>query len=79
MSAAPSIITGAGFPAAVVALGAAPRAVTIFRKHPHIEGGVAVELEVQGAPVAQATCTGKRLPTAGQGQIPGRGDLQGNP
>ena len=55
MSAAPSIITGAGFPAAVVTLGATPCAATIFPKHPHVEGGVAVELEVQGAPAAQAT------------------------
>ena len=60
----------------VLVLGAAPCAATIFPKHPHVEGGIAVKLEVQGAPTAQATRAGKRLPTAGQGQAPGRGDLQ---
>ena len=46
MSAALSIIAGAGFPAMVVTLGATPCAATIFPKHPHVEGGIAVELEV---------------------------------
>ena len=55
---------------------AAPSAATIFPKHPHVEGGIAVELEVQGAPAAQATRAGKRLPAMGQGQAPGREDLQ---
>ena len=54
MSAALSVIAGAGFPAAVVTLGATPCAATIFPKHPHVEGGIAVKLEVQGAPPAQA-------------------------
>ena len=76
MSAVLSIIVGAGFPAAVVVLRAAPCVATIFPKHPHVEGGITVKLEVQGAPTAQATRVGKRLPTAGQDQAPGRGDLQ---
>ena len=46
MSAALSVIVGEGFPAAVVTLGATPCAAAIFPKHPHVEGGVAVELEV---------------------------------
>ena len=75
-SAALPIIAGAGFPAAVVALGATPCAATIFPKHPHVEGGVAAELEVQGAPTAQAMRAGKPLPTAGHCQAPGCGDLQ---
>ena len=52
-SAAFSIIAGAGFPAAVVTLGATPCAATIFPKHPHVEGGIAVKLEVQGAPTVR--------------------------
>ena len=63
----------------VVDLGAAPGAATIFPKHPHVDGGVAVELEVQGAPATQASRAGKRLPAAGQGQAPGREDLQRSP
>ena len=74
-----SIIVGVGFPAAVVVLRAAPYAATIFPKHPHVEGGIAVKLEVQGAPTAQATRAGKHLPTAGLGQAPGCGDLQRSP
>ena len=50
---------------AVVHLGAAPDTAAVFRKHPHVEGRVAVILEVEGAPPAQATRAGKRLPTAG--------------
>ena len=30
----------------IVRLGAAPGAATIFPKHPHVEGRIAVELEV---------------------------------
>ena len=65
--------------AAIIILRATPSAATIFLEHPHIEGGIAVELEVQGAPPDQTTRAGKRLPAAGQGQAPGRGDLQRSP
>ena len=44
---------------------AAPRTAPIFPEHPHIEGHVAVILEVKGAPPAQAACAGERLPTMG--------------
>ena len=71
--------TGAGQAATVVVFEAAPNTATIFPEHPHVEGGVAIELEVQGAPPAQATRTGKRLPAAGQGPIPRNGDLQRSP
>ena len=47
---------------AVVDLGAAPGAATIFPKHPHVEGRITVVLEMEGAPPAQATRAGKRLP-----------------
>ena len=57
----------------------APNVAAIFSEHPHVEGGITVKLEVQGAPTAQATRAGKRLPTAGQGQAPDRGDLQSSP
>ena len=60
----------------IVVLRAAPSAATIFLEHPHVEGGIAVELEVQGAPPVQTTRAGKRLPAAGQGQAPGCRDLQ---
>ena len=40
----------AGHPAAVIVFQAAPNAAAIFFEHPHVEGGIAVELEVQGAP-----------------------------
>ena len=33
---------------------AAPSTATILPKHLHVEGGIAVEPEVQGAPAAQA-------------------------
>ena len=46
--------------ATVVVFGAA-----IFSKHPHVEGGVSIELEVKGAPPIQAARAGKRLPAAG--------------
>ena len=62
--------------AAVVVLRVAPSAATIFLEHPHVEGGITVELEVQGAPPAQTTCAGKRLPAVDQGQAPGSKDLQ---
>ena len=65
--------------AAVVVLRATPSAATIFPEHAHVEGGIAVELEVQGAPPDQTARAGKRLPAAGQGQAPGRGDLQRSP
>ena len=58
---------------------AAPSAVTIFPNHPHVEGGVVVELEVQGAPAGQATRAGKRLSAAGQSHAPGHEDLQRSP
>ena len=59
------IVAGTGPTAAVIILRAAPSAATIFLEHPHIEGGIAVEFEVQGAPPDQTTCMGKRLPAAG--------------
>ena len=65
--------------AAVVILRATPSAATIFPEHPHVEGGIAVELEVQGAPPDQTTRAGKRFPAAGQGQAPSCGDLQRSP
>ena len=61
---------------AVIVFGAAPNAAAIFSEHPHVEGGVAVELEMQDAPPAQAARAGKRLPVVGQGHTPGDGDLQ---
>ena len=54
---------------------AAPGAATIFPKHPHVEGGIVVELGVQSAPPDHTTRAGKRLPAGGQGQAPGCGDL----
>ena len=65
--------------ATVVVLRATPSAATIFPEHPHIEGGITVELKVQGAPLAQTKRAGKRLPAAGQVQAPGCGDLQRSP
>ena len=62
--------------AAVVVLRVAPSAATIFLEHPHIEGGITVELEVQGALPAQAARGGKCLPATGQGQAAGCRDLQ---
>ena len=62
--------------AAFVVFGAAPSTATVFPEHPHVEGVVAIELEVQGASPAQAARTGKRLPAAGQSRIPGDADLQ---
>ena len=58
----------------VVVLRAAPDAAAIFPEHPHIEGRVAIVLEVEGAPPAQAASTGKRLPAIGQshGNLPRR-------
>ena len=41
----------AGQAAAVVVFGAAPSTATVFPEHPHVEGGVAIKLEVQGAPL----------------------------
>ena len=70
------IVARAGPTTAVVILRAAPSAATIFPEHPHVEGGIAVELEVQGAPPAQTTRAGKRLLVAGQGQAPSCRDLQ---
>ena len=37
---------GAGHTAAVIVFGAAPSTATVFPEHPHVEGGIAVELEV---------------------------------
>ena len=62
--------------AAVVIFRATPGTVTVFPEHPHVEGGVAVKLEVQDAPPAHTTRAGKRLPAAGQSRIPDDGDLQ---
>ena len=59
----------------VVRLGAAPGAATIFPKHPHVEGRVAVLLEMEGAPPTQAARTGKRLPAVGQGYVARDRDL----
>ena len=74
-----SVLAGARSPATVVVFRAAPHAATIFPKHPHVEGGIAVELEVHGAPAAQAARAGEHRPAAGQGQAPGCGDLQRSP
>ena len=60
---------------AVVHLGAASGATTVFPEHPHEEGPVTVELEVEGAPLAQAARAGERLPTAGQSYVARDGDL----
>ena len=57
---------------AVVHLGAAPGAATIFPKHPHIEGRITIVLELEGAQAARA---GERLPTAGQSYVAHDGDL----
>ena len=66
---------GAGSTAAVIVLGAASSMMVVFPEHPHVEGGVAVELEVQSASSAQAARAGKCLPATGQGCLPGGGDL----
>ena len=63
----------------VVVLRAAPDAATIFPEHPHIEGRIAIVLEVEGAPPAQAARAGKRLPAAGQGCVARDGDLDRDP
>ena len=63
----------------VVIFRAASGTAAVFSEHPHKEGGVAVELEVKGAPLAQATSVGKCLPTVSQGHVPGDGNLQRNP
>ena len=54
-------------------------AATVFPEHPHVEGRVAVELEVEGAPLAQAARAGERLPTAGQSYVARDGDLDRDP
>ena len=64
---------------AVVVLRAAPDAAAIFPEHPHIEGRVAIVLEVEGSPPAQATRAGKRLPAAGQGCVARNKDLDRDP
>ena len=46
----------------IAQLGAASGAATIFPKHPHVEGRIAVVLEMKGAPPAQAARLGERLP-----------------
>ena len=73
------VSAGAGQAAAVVVFRATPGTATVFPEHPHVEGGVAIKLEVQGAPPAQATHEGKRLPAACQSPIPRNGDLQRSP
>ena len=40
------INAGAGRTAAVIVFGGASRAAAVFPEHPHVEGGIAVELEV---------------------------------
>ena len=65
--------------AAVVVLRAASDAATIFPEYPHVEGRVAVVLEVEGAPLAQAACVGKRLPAVGQGCVAHDRDLDRDP
>ena len=64
---------------AIVHLGAAPSAVTIFPKHPHVEGRSTFVPEVEGAPPAQAARAGKCLPAAGQGYVARGGSLDRNP
>ena len=64
---------------AVVDLGAAPGAATIFPKHPHVEGRVTVILEMEGAPPAQASHAGECPPTTGQSYVARDGDLNHNP
>ena len=54
---------------AVVHLGAAPGAATIFPKHPLIEGRITVVPEMEGAPPAQAARGGECLPTVGQSYV----------
>ena len=70
------VSAGAGQAAAVVVLRAAPGTATIFPEHPHLEGGVTIELEVHGTPPAQAARAGKRLLAVRQGLVPRDGDLQ---
>ena len=65
--------------AVLVVFGEAPCAAAIFPKHPHVEGRDAVVLEVEGAPPAQATRAGKRLPATGQGHVPGGGNFDPDP
>ena len=55
---------------AVVHLGAAPGAATIFPKHPHVEGCITVVPEMEGAPPAQAARVGKRLPAGARAMFP---------
>ena len=64
---------------AIVVLGAAPGAATVFSEHPHIEGRSTVILEVERAPPAQAARAGERLPAAGQGYVARGGSLDRNP
>ena len=66
----------AGQAASVVVFRATPGTATVFLEHPHVQGGVATKLEVQGAPSAQATRAGKRLPAACQSPVPRNGNLQ---
>ena len=65
--------------AVVVVLRAAPDAAAIFPEHPHVEGHLAVILEVEGAPPAQTMCAGERLPAASQGYAARSGSLDRNP
>ena len=65
--------------AAVVVLGAAPDAPTVFPEHPHVEVRIAVVFEVEGASPAQAARAGKRLPAAGQGCVARDRDLDRDP
>ena len=64
---------------AIVRLGAAPGAATIFPKHPHIEGRSTILPEVEGAPPAQGARAGECLPAAGQGYVARSGSLDRNP
>nr|XP_040243819.1 CASP-like protein 4A1 [Aegilops tauschii subsp. strangulata] len=64
---------------AAAILGAAPRMAVVLPEHPHVEGHEAVLPEVEGAPSAQASCAGERLPTASQGHVTCGGDLDPSP
>ena len=64
---------------AVVRLGAAPGAATIFPEHPHIEGRFTIVPEVEGAPPAQAARAGERVLATGQGYVAHGGILDRNP
>ena len=51
---------------AILVFMAAANTAAMFSKHPHVEGCIAVIIEEEGAPPAQTTRTGKRLPAPSQ-------------